>query len=99
MTKDQIKEAPDHDAGRHATDEHGYENWNRALVEHASENNVTLVRIASAVSAAHGEEVLRGRYRQAETYQALLHGLGYEPDDGEFPAEDGSSGERPAPAA
>ena len=49
MTKDQIKEAPDHDADRHATDEHGYENWNRALVEHASENNVTLVRIAAAV--------------------------------------------------
>lgn len=84
--------------GLAAHDEHGYESWNRALVEHASENGVTLVQVAAAVSAAHGEETLRGGYRQAPTYQALLQALGYQPDDGEFPA-DGSSGEPPAPAA
>ena len=41
----------------------GYENWNRVLVEHASENGSTLVRVAAAVSAAHGEDVLRSGYR------------------------------------
>ena len=35
-----------------------------------------------------GEEQLRGGYRAPETYRALLGSLGYEPDDGEFPASD-----------
>jgi hypothetical protein len=85
--------------GLAANDEHGYENWNRALVEHAAENNVAL-RVAAAVSAAHGEEALRGGYRQAPTYWDLLQGLGYEPDEGEFPSDDRLKGEpRTTPAA
>ena len=56
-----------------------------SLVEHSRQSPATLVKTAVAVIAAHGEEQLRGGYRQPETYRALLGSLGYEPDDGEFP--------------
>jgi hypothetical protein len=37
------------------------------------------------VVAAHGEEQLRGGYRQPAAYLALLDALGYDADDSEFP--------------
>ena len=40
------REPPRGPALRLAHDESGYEDWNGALVEHASENTVTLVRVA-----------------------------------------------------
>jgi hypothetical protein len=55
--------------------------------------------VAAAVSAAHGEDVLRTRYREPAAYIALLQGVGYEYDDGEFPPRDSSSGEPTPPAA
>jgi len=85
--------------GLTAQDDQGYENWHRALIEHASENGTTLVPVAAAVSAAHGEDVLRSGYRAPAAYIALLQGLGYEPDDGEFPGENASGGEPTPPAA
>ena len=54
------------------------------------------VRVATAVSAAHGEEALRSGYRQAPTNQKLLRALGYEPDLGDFPAPEASS-DKPHP--
>ena len=82
-----------------ADTEHGYQDWHRVLVEHARQSPATLVKTAVAVIAAHGEEHLRGGYRQPETYRALLGGLGYEPDDGEFPASDGNVTEVPSDPA
>jgi hypothetical protein len=84
--------------GLTAHDEQGCENWNRALVEHANENGTTIVRVAAAVSAAHGEDVLRNGYREPAAYHALLQSLGYEPHDGEFPGENSSTGEPTTPA-
>ncbi len=86
--------------GIDADSEHGYQDWHRALVEHARRSPATLVKTAVAVVAAHGEEQLRGGYRQPETYRALLDSLGYAPDDGEFPGNDSigveaSTGEPP----
>ena len=82
--------------GIDADTEHGYQDWHRVLVEHARQNPPTLIKTAVAVIAAHGEDQLRGGYRQPDTYRALLGGLGYEPDDGEFPASDGQVIEVPS---
>ena len=82
--------------GVDADTEHGYQDWHRVLVEHARQSPATLVKAAVAVIAAHGEEQLRGGYRQPETYRALLGSLGYEPDDGEFPTSDRNVPEVPS---
>lgn len=68
-----------------ADEQHGYQDWHRALAEYARQGPAALVKTAGAVVAALGEEQLRGGYRQPAPYRALLDALGYEPDDGEFP--------------
>ena len=68
-----------------ADDEHGYQDWHRALIQFSRQGPAALVKTAAAVVAAHGEEQLRGGYRQPAAYLALLDALGYEADDGEFP--------------
>ena len=72
-----------------ADDEHGYQDWHRALIQFSRQGPAALVKTAVAVVAAHGEEQLRGGYRQPAGIPARCSdALGYAADDGEFPSTD-----------
>src|SRR5207302_10572387 len=64
-----------------ADDGHCYQDWHRALIQFSRQAPAALVKTAAAVVAAHGEEQLRGGYRQPAAYLALLEALGDEADD------------------